>query len=305
MSGAAVSVPTDITPGLVRRRPGLYGAVTRFMRQKPLGFCGAIVLIILGFLAIFGGGIAPYDPSASVGLRLQGPSSQFYFGTDWLGRDIFSRVLVGARTSFFTAVLAILIASIGGLIIGGVSGYFRGNMDLMLQRIVDAMLAIPLLVFSIAVVSVFGPKVWQGISITAAVAIGIALIPGNARVMRGAVLSVVVQPYMEAARAVGVGHIRLLLRHVLPNVLAPLIVLASIQLGAAVLVEASLSFLGLGVPPPTPTWGQMLSGEARLHMQRHSHLVLFPGLTISLFVIGINFLGDAVRDVLDPRLRGR
>lgn len=305
MSGAAVSVPTDITSGLMRRRPGLYGAVTRFMRQKPLGFCGAIVLIILGFLAIFGGGVAPYDPSASVGLRLQGPSSQFYFGTDWLGRDIFSRVLVGARTSFFTAVLAILIASIGGLIIGSVSGYFRGNMDLMLQRIVDAMLAIPLLVFSIAVVSVFGPKVWHGISITAAFAIGIALIPGNARVMRGAVLSVVVQPYMEAARAVGVGHIRMLLRHVLPNVLAPLIVLASIQLGAAVLVEASLSFLGLGVPPPTPTWGQMLSGEARLHMQRHPHLVLFPGLTISLFVIGINFLGDAVRDVLDPRLRGR
>jgi peptide/nickel transport system permease protein len=305
VSGAVVPVPTDITPAALRRRFGMHVILLQFMRRKPLGACGALILITLGLLAIFGQRLAPYDPAQSVALRLQGPSTKFYFGTDWLGRDIFSRMLVGARTSFFTAALAIAVASFGGLALGGISGYFRGRIDLIVQRLVDAMLAIPLLVFAIAVVSVFGPHVWQGLSLTAAVAIGIALIPGNARVMRGAVLSVVVQPYIEAARAVGVGHTRLLWRHVLPNVLAPLIVLASIQLGAAVLIEASLSFLGLGVPPPTPTWGQMLSGEARLHMQRHPHIVLFPGLTISLFVIGINFLGDAMRDVLDPRLRGR
>lgn len=276
----------------------------RFARRKPLGALGAIIVLGLLFISVFGNTIAPHDPAQTIGPRLGKPSWEFPFGTDWLGRDQLSRVIAGARTSFFTGVLVVAFSGALGLGIGAASAYFGGTVDLIAQRVVEAFQAIPLLVFGVAVVSVFGPGEWHAIPLTVVIALGIIFTPGNVRVVRASALRVLSQPYMEASRAMGAGHLRQISRHMVPNLVAPVIILASIQLGAAVLVEASLAFIGVGLAPPAPTWGGLLSGQARTFMEQNPHLAIFPGAALSLFVIGINFLGDAVRDVLDPRLRG-
>lgn len=275
-----------------------------FCRHKPLGGVGAFLLLSLLFISVFGDMLAPYDPAQTVGARLQGPSGDHLMGTDWLGRDLLSRVIVGARTSFFTASLVVMFAAFMGLMIGASSAYFGGAVDLLVQRIVDAFQAIPLLIFGVAVVTIFGAHAWRDIPLTVVVALGIIFTPINVRIVRASALRILSMPFMEASRALGATPLRQIGRHVIPNLMAPVIILISIQLGSAVLVEASLAFVGVGLPPPAPTWGGLLSGDARQYMQNHPYLAIFPGAALSLFVVGINFLGDALRDVLDPRLRG-
>lgn len=295
--------PADAFAYRPRRRSKLRWCV-RFARRKPLGAFGFVIVLLLAFVSVFGPWLAPYDPDLTVAKVLTGPSSSHWMGTDWLGRDLLSRVIVGARTSFFTASLVVLIAAFSGLAIGATSAFFGGKVDLLLQRLVESFQAIPLLIFGVAVVSVFGPHAKYNIPWTVVLALGLVFTPVNVRVIRASALIILGMPYMEASRALGASNARQIWRHVVPNLMAPVIILVSIQLGSAVLVEASLAFVGAGLPPPAATWGGLLSGEARSHMRRHPYLAIFPGAALSLFVIGINFLGDAVRDTLDPRLRG-
>ena len=303
-----VAQPTAADPSgevyLPLRRRSYVRPMLRFATHKPLGAAGALVLVLLCVLAVFGSELKPYDENLTVANILQDPSWSHPFGTDFIGRDLFSRVIVGAKTSFFIGILVVLISTGAGLLIGSVSAYWGGTLDLLLQRVVDAFQAIPLIVFGAAVVTVLGPGMRFGLPFTIIIALGIIFTPVNVRVIRASGFGVMAQPYVLASRSTGATHLRLIFRHLIPNLMAPVIVLASVQLGAAVLVEASLAFLGIGVPPPTPTWGGLLSGETRTYMQQHPHLAIFPGLALVIFVMGVNFLGDAIRDVLDPRLRG-
>lgn len=277
------------------------GGVWRFTRRKPLGAFGAVITLALTLMAVFHPWIATHDPNAlSPNEVLAGVSASHYFGTDNYGRDVFSRVMYGAWTSLQVSLIAVAIGTVLGTVVGVVSGYFGGTTDMVLQRIVDAALAFPSLILAIALVGLVGPSV-KNVS----VAIGVVTFPSLARIVRGPVLSIKEQAYVEAARSVGAGHTRLMFRHILPNIMAAVIVVATARLGSAILVESSLSFLGLGPPPPTPTWGAMLSGDAIYVMQTAWWLAVFPGAAITLVVLGFNLFGDALRDVLDPRLRGQ
>jgi len=276
------------------------GALLSFCRQKPLGAIGGFLIVGLVLTAIFADIVSPYDPLLiSRPDQLAAPSARYWLGADHLGRDLLSRIIHGSRTSLYVGILAILLGTLSGTSLGVVSAYFGGKVDLLVQRVMDSMMAFPMLILAMAVVAMLGPSL-NNIILTLA----IVLTPGNSRVVRGAVLSVKENPYIDAARALGARDLRIILRHILPNVMAPIIVLVSIQLGGAILVEASLSFLGLGPPPPTPTWGGMLSGTGRQFMESAPWMAIFPGLAISLAVLGFNLLGDALRDVLDPRMRG-
>lgn len=232
-------------------------------------------------------------------MRLIGPSPDHLLGTDQFGRDILSRILFGAQISLYVGVFATLLGVGVGTLIGVVSGYLSGSVDSVAQRVMDILQAFPLLVLAIALVVALGPSVNNVV-----IALGIALIPSSNRVIRSAVLSLREQMFVEAARAMGAAAPRVMFWHILPNVLAPAIILVSIDLGLAILVESSLSFLGLGPRPPTPTWGAMLGIDARTHLARQPWLAIAPGTAITLAVLGFNLLGDGLRDELDPRLRG-
>ena len=274
--------------------------VGRFARRKPLGALGALIVVAMLVMAAFAERIAPYDYDETVrGARMKPPSAAHWLGTDNLSRDMWSRVVYGARVSitvgFATIGLAIFLATV----IGVSSGYFGGAYDLVIQRLVDAWLSFPYLVIILSVMAVLGPGL---LNLVVALAILIAAI--NSRVIRGAAIAVAQSTYVEAARALGCGHARIIARYILPNVMATIIILATIGLGATILAESSLSFLGFGVPPPFPSWGAMLSGSGRTYMFRAPWMAVWPGVAISLAVFGFNMLGDALRDVLDPRLRG-
>jgi ABC-type dipeptide/oligopeptide/nickel transport system permease subunit len=261
----------------------------------------AILIAMVVLVAIFAPVIAPYDPNASVAQGLLRPGEQgFILGTDFLGRDVLSRIIYGSRISLRVGIMAVAIGTLGGTIVGTVSGYFGGKVDLVVQRFVDCVQAFPALILLISVISVVGAS-----TNNAMVAIGVLLIAGTSRVVRGAVLSVRKLAYVEAATVLGASNARIMLRHILPNVMAPVIVLASIVLGEAIIIEAGLSFLGLGTQPPTASWGQMLSGDGRQYMFTRPALAIFPGLAIAVTVLAFNLLGDTIRDVLDPRLRTR
>ncbi len=254
-------------------------------RRYPLGAVGFTIVLIFVLTAAFADFIAPVDPTATnAKYSLAPPSSMFWLGCDFMGRDMFSRIVHGAR--------------IFGISVGLASGYLGGWFDLLVQRLLDIMQALPLLVMAIVMAAALGPSMRNTIF-----AIAIPLVPTVARVVRSSTLSLREQPFVEAARAVGMGELRIAVRHVLPNTLAPLIVLATAQLGSAILVEASLSFLGLGIPEPHPSWGRMLSESAAEYVRTAPWLVIFPGVAISLTVFGTNLLGDALRDILDPRQR--
>ncbi|MGD9890296.1 MAG: ABC transporter permease [Dehalococcoidia bacterium] len=286
-------------PGL-HMQPSFLRSVARFARRKPLGAISAAVILVLIICAVFAPWIAPNDPLAySPGRQLQPPGSEFPLGSDEIGRDVLSRIVYGARVSLQVGIIAVAIGTTLGATLGIVSGYFGGKLDLLIQRIVDAMMAFPGLILALAVVAALGPAIHNVM-----VAIGILVAPGTARVVRSAVLTVKEIPFIEAAHALGVPTDRILVRHILPNVTAPLIVLATVQLGAAIITEASLSFLGLGTPPPAPSWGSMLGGTARFRLEQAPWLLWAPAISISLVVLSFNLLGDALRDVLDPRLRG-
>jgi peptide/nickel transport system permease protein len=276
-------------------------ALWSFMKRKPLGAASASLLLLIVFTAIFADVLAPYDPLFThPEIRLAPPSWQHPFGTDDIGRDVFSRIIYGARISLWVGLLAVGIGTVAGTIIGLLCGYWEGRLDLALQRFMDALMAIPGLILAMAIVSVLTPN-----TTNAMLAIAVVIIPGNSRIVRGAVLSAKQNQYVEAARALGCGHLRMIVTHILPNVTAPILIIASIWLGNAIFIEASLSFLGLGTQPPTPSWGLMLSSTGRAFMEQAPWLAIFPGLAISLAVLGFNLFGDTLRDVWDPKLRGR
>jgi peptide/nickel transport system permease protein len=282
-----------------RRRAPALDFLGRFVREKPLGVFSAAIIIGVVIVAIFAPLIATHPRDFTDGNAiLLPPSREHYFGTDQFGRDVFSRIVYGARVSVLVGFGAMLIGlSLAGLL-GVTSGYFGGAIDAVVQRFVDAAMAFPSLVLLLVLVSVFGAGIFQLV-----LALGILGMFGNSRVVRSAVLGVKSNVYIEAARAMGAGNTRILTKHILPNIFGPVMVIATIWLGTAILAETSLSYLGLGIPPPTPSWGRMLS-ESRTFMLEQGTLALFPGLAITLIVFGFNMLGDALRDLLDPRLRG-
>jgi peptide/nickel transport system permease protein len=268
-------------------------------RRYPLGTVGALIVVVFVLTAVLANVIAPVDPTATnARASLSPPSSAFWLGADFMGRDMYSRIVYGARVSLSVGVGATLLGGILGVAVGLMSGYIGGWFDLVTQRLMDIMQALPLLVMALAMAAALGPSLQNTI-----IAIAIPLVPNVARVVRSSTLSLREQPFIEAARAIGMSELRIAVRHVLPNTLAPLIVLGTAQLGSAILVEASLSFLGLGIPEPYPSWGRMLSESAAEYVRTAPWLVIFPGLAISLTVFGTNLLGDALRDILDPRER--
>jgi peptide/nickel transport system permease protein len=283
---------------------GLPSAVTgllRFCRRKPLGALGGLCVLAMLVMAAGADVIAhyPYDQSVP-GARMQAPSARFWMGTDNLSRDMWSRVVYGARISVTVGFATIAIGTLVAAAVGISSAYVGGTYDIVVQRIVDAWMSFPYLVIILSLMAVLGPGLLNLI-----LTLSLLIAAGGARVIRGAALSVMQNPYLEAARAMGSGHLRIVLRYVLPNVMATIMILATIGLGGVILAESSLSFLGFGVPPPYPSWGAMLSGSGRSYMYRAPWMAIWPGLAISLAVFGFNMLGDALRDVLDPRLRGR
>ncbi len=270
------------------------------IRRYPLGVAGAIIMSLFVLAAIFADYVAPLDPfSTNARASLARPNDVYLMGADMMGRDVFSRLIHGARISLAVALGATLIGSGVGAAVGLACGYIGGWFDLIVQRVTEVMQALPLLVMALVITASLGPSLRNTI-----IAIAIPLIPTVARVIRSNVLSLREMPYVEAAKATGMSEFRIAVIHVMPNTLAPLIVLATAQLGSTILTEASLSFLGLGVPEPYPSWGRMLSESAAEYVRTAPWLVIFPGLVISLVVFGSNLLGDALRDALDPRQRG-
>jgi peptide/nickel transport system permease protein len=267
---------------------------------KPLGALGGLLLAAMLALALGADVFAPYAyDEADMFARLRPSSARHWLGTDNLGRDLLSRVIYGARVSMLVGFGGVVFGLVGATVVGLVSGYFGGRLDMALQRIVDAFMCFPLLLVALTIMALLGPGLGNVIA-----TLGLVLAVRDSRVIRGAVFTVKQHLYMEAARALGVGHLGMIWRHVLPNIIAPIIILATVNLGAVILIEAALSFLGFGVPPPRPSWGGMLSGAGLMHMLRAPWLALWPGVALSLAVFGANMLGDALRDVLDPRLRG-
>jgi peptide/nickel transport system permease protein len=271
-----------------------------FCRHKPLGAFGGVLVAMMMGIALGADWIAPYHYGETIGgANLQSPSGTFWMGTDNLGRDVFSRVVYGARISITVGFGAVLLSNVLAAFIGITSGYFGGKYDIVVQRVVDAWQSFPFLVVILSIMAVLGPGLFNVI-----LALGVLGSAGASRIVRGATISVAQNQYVEAARALGAGHVRIMRLYILPNVMATMIVIATIGLGAFILAESALSFLGFGVPPPYPSWGAMLSGSGRSLFYRAPWMAIWPGAAISLAVFGFNMLGDALRDVLDPQLRG-
>ena len=267
--------------------------------RNPIGIAGAIVVLLTILIALAAPLIAPYDPDSQGSARLLPPSWDNLMGTDELGRDTFSRIVYGSRVSLQVGIIAVLIALVIGALLGIVAGFFGGRLDSWLMRGVDILFAFPGLVLAIVIAGLLGAS-----RTNAMIAIGVVYAPAFARVIRGSVLSVMNEPYVEAGRVAGATNGRLVRQHVLPNIIAPLIVMTTVYLSSAILSEAALSFLGLGTQPPQPSWGGMLN-LARTYMEISPWMAIFPGLAIMVVVLGFNFLGDGLRDIFDPRLRER
>ena len=273
----------------------------RFCAHQPLGAFGAAVLIFAVVVAVLAPTLAPYSPTAiEVAEKFTPPFSKQILGTDELGRDVLSRLIFGARISMSVSLLSVGIAISAGTLIGIFSAYSGGKTDLAIQRLVDTMMAFPAIIMALALMAALGASQTNVI-----VALVVILLPGAVRVVRSQVLSIKEQDYTLAARAIGAGSTRIMLRHILPNVMATYIVLSTITLGYAIVVEASLSFLGVGIPPDIPSWGGMLNLGATTYIDVSPWLSVFPGITIAVIVFSVNLLGDSLRDVLDPKLRGR
>jgi peptide/nickel transport system permease protein len=300
MANSVQTLPVPDTLPRTRRRPSAARHVLRFTRRKPLGAIGAVIVLALLVMAIFADRIAPFSYDESIrGARMKAPTVQYWMGTDNLGRDIWSRVVYGARISVTVGFATIALATLMAAAIGISSAYVGGAYDIVIQRVVDAWMSFPALVVVLSLMAALGPGLLNLI-----LALSILGAASASRVIRGATLSMMQNPYVEAARALGAGHIRIVILYVLPNVMATIVILATIGLGTVILAESSLSFLGFGIPPPYPSWGGMLSGSGRTFMYHAPWMALFPAAAISLAVFGFNMFGDALRDVLDPRLRG-
>jgi peptide/nickel transport system permease protein len=285
----------DAPPVRRTRRSALW----RFVKKNPLGAAGGVLMILLLVAALAADVLATHNPVRTSMRVLVAPGPDYWLGTDNLGRDLYSRLVHGSRISLVVGVASTLLGAVVGGLLGLLSGYVGGRTDLFLQRLMDVMQALPILVLALVMAAALGASLTNTI-----IAISVVIVPRAARVVRASVLSIREFVYVESARALGVGHARVALRHVLPNTFGPFVVLVTAQLGGAILVEAALSFLGLGIPEPYPSWGRMLSIAAAEYAQKAPWLVIYPGLAISLAVFGTNLLGDALRDSLDPRLRG-
>ncbi len=271
------------------------------IRRQPLASAGGLVVLIMIFASIFANFLTPYDPEAASWVnQLTPPSAEFWLGTDAFGRDILTRIIYGARTALFVGFTAAFVGATGGLILGVASAYFGGRFDIICQRLVDIVMAFPLIVLALAVVATLGAS-----TVNVIIAITIPFIPQCARVVRSSALAIREIPYVDAARALGFSHTRIIMKHMIPNVMAPYLIMLTTFVGQAILLEASLSYLGMGVQEPTPAWGLMLQGGAEEFAESAPWVPIFPGLAITIAVFGFNLFGDGLRDVLDPRLRSR
>jgi peptide/nickel transport system permease protein len=296
-------IPVFIPRDLHQRRAAWYRDVcVRLFREKPLGAFGAVLVLTFALSAVLADLIAPYGYNEThLADRLKPPDwyGKYPLGTDMLGRDILSRIIYGARISMYVGLGAVGLGTTLAVLLGLASAYIGGKVDIGVQRLVDAWMSFPWLVILLTIMSILKPGLFSVI-----IALGIGQTFGNSRIIRGSVLSALESQHVEAARATGCGHLRIIAVHVLPNIMAPIIIIASLGLGAAILVESALSFLGYGIPPPHPSWGSMLSGSARTYLETAPWMAVWPGLAISGAVFGFNMLGDALRDLVDPRLRG-
>jgi peptide/nickel transport system permease protein len=268
------------------------------VRANPIGAIGAAGILLLVVVSLLAPLIAPFEPTAQIAKRFTEPSMTYMMGTDDVGRDVFSRLIYGARVSLWVGVVAVSISTVLGVTCGMIAGYFGGVVDNVLMRLVDILLAFPGLILAIIIASYLGPSLTN-----AMIAIGVVGAPHKARIARAPVLSILTEDYIVAARVLGASNARILVQHVLPNAMAPLIVSTSLSLSGAILADAGLSFLGLGTQPPDPSWGAMLQ-EGRRYMEDAWWMALYPGIAIMLAVLSFNLLGDGLRDILDPRLRG-
>lgn len=300
----AAPAPTVPVSGIdtIPKRPNVF---LQFIRAQPLGFIGLLIIIVYFAFAFFAQWIAPYDPEAvDFGAMLSAPSADHLFGTDQYGRDVFSRLVYGSRTALGVGIISALVGCTAGALVGAASGYFGGRIDNVIQAIVDIMLSFPLIVLAMVIVAVLGKKSVFGIDMNLVAAIAIPMVPRMARIARSSTLSIAQLPYIDAARAAGYSHFRIVVRHILPNIVAPYLIMTTAFIAQAILLEASLSFLGLGVTEPTPAWGLMLSGTSADFYKAAPWMILFPGLAITLAVFAFNLLGDSLRDWLDPKMKG-
>ncbi len=292
MGNAVLSVPTS--PWTARPHP-----IRRFLHRYPLGTAGGTMIVAMLLLGVFAGWVAPYNPVAADFLAMfTPPGPAHWFGTDAFGRDVLSRTLYGARTALLVGFFSSFAGATIGAVVGVVSAYFGGPTDLAIQRFVDILISFPIIILAMAIVAIIGIG-----TLNLILAIALSFIPRAERVVRSSALGIRQMIYVEAARAIGAGHRRIIFRHMVPNVMAPYLVMLTAFLGQAILLEASLSFLGLGVAEPTPAWGLMLRGGAVDFVQRAPWMAIVPGVAISLAVLAFNVLGDSLRDALDPRLR--
>jgi peptide/nickel transport system permease protein len=298
MTGPAASAQVSGADQMPSRRSWL-GVVWQFCRQNPLGAVGGLVVIVMLLMAAFADLVTVYDPTRNnFGAMLEPPSAEYWLGTDQFGRDLYSRIIYGARTALLVGFVSAFVGGTVGLILGVSSAHFGGRFDLILLGVMDVLMAFPLIILALAMVSIFGTGTFNVI-----VAITIPFIPRCARVVRSSALAVREMPYIDAARACGFSHARIVMRHMVPNVFAPYLVVMTAAVGQAILLESSLSFLGLGVQEPVPAWGLMLRGGAQEYAESAPWVAVFPGIAISLAVFGFNLFGDALRDWLDPKMK--
>jgi peptide/nickel transport system permease protein len=302
----SVSAPTragaaTIADAAPRIRRSIWATILRFCRREPLGAFGMAIVLVMAIAGFSAEWIAPYNPTANdFAAMTEAPSWAHWLGTDQFGRDLLSRIIFGARTALIVGLTSAFVGGVAGLVLGVGSAYFGGTIDLVLQRVFDIVMAFPLIIMALAVVAIFGTGVHNVI-----VAITIPLIPRCARVVRSSALAIREVPYVDAARACGYSHARIILRHMVPNVVAPFLIMITAFVGQAILAEASLSYLGLGVQEPVAAWGLMLQGGAEEYASTAPWIAIFPGVAIMLSVLGVNLFGDALRDELDPKLRIR
>ncbi len=296
----SATAATEIAYKVPKRRHPLL----LFVTQQSLGAGGLVVIVLMALCAAFAPWVAPYDPLAvDYTAQLGAPSLQHWLGTDSFGRDVLSRIIFGARTALAIGFIASLIGSTLGAIVGVVSAYFGGKVDLVIQGVMDVILSFPIIVLAITVVAVLGNNVVLGIDINLIIAIALPMLPRVERVVRASALAIRELPYVDAARAAGYSHTRIIFRHIVPNVTAPYLIMLTAFVAQAILAEASLSVLGLGVTEPTPSWGLMLSGAAADFYQQAPWMIVFPGIAISVGVFAFNLFGDSLRDWLDPKIK--
>jgi peptide/nickel transport system permease protein len=282
-----------------RRHPAL-----SFVMQQPLGAAGLVVIVVMLFASIFAKYVAPYDPVViDFTSMLSPPSWEHWMGTDSFGRDVYTRIIYGARTALLVGFLSSLMGATLGAVIGVISAYFGGRIDMAIQRFMDVLLSFPIIVLALTVVAVLGKFLVGGLDINLVIAIAIPMVPKVARVIRSSALAIRELPYIDAARAAGFSHTRIIFRHIVPNVVAPYLIMLTAFMAQAILLEASLSFLGLGVTEPTAAWGLMLSGSSAEFYREAPWMIIFPGLAISLAVFAFNLFGDSLRDWLDPKIQ--